>query len=252
MNNLLLHSLPLILAQGFRESILFRNSFISSVAESDPLGKFILFILLCFSIGSWTVMIAKWFSLRKITRECQKFLDVCKKTARPSQGYAAAKRYKGNPISRLYQAFYSELQAWERSFTAGETVVQDQTLHQDPVRVRIMERVLEKAILEESNRLEKDLSFLATTSSVCPFIGLFGTVWGILVAFRSMASQGSADISTVAPGISVALTTTVAGLAVAIPALVGYNSLLSKVNSLITQMDVFGADLVSYVEKHFS
>jgi len=252
MSPLFLQPYPVSLSLSLRDSILFRNSFISSVMESDPLGQFILFVLFCFSISSWTVMIAKWLSLRKISRESNKFLEVCKKTARPSQGYAASKRYRGSPISRLYQAFYSELQAWERT-TPTEDPDPDQPVSSKvSFRLGVMERVVDRSILEEANRLEKDLSFLATTSSVCPFIGLFGTVWGILVAFRSMASQGSADISTVAPGISVALTTTVAGLAVAIPALVGYNSLLNKVRSMITDMDVFGADLISYVDKNFS
>lgn len=236
--------LPLLATQSIQDT------FFRSVSNCDPVGKGILFILILFSLSSWTVMIGKWITLSKAKKESDRFLEACKQSSRLSQGYALSKKYKRSPLSRLYKVAYAEVQEVERmSPLSGASAGTTEAMPQNSFCIDTLQRVIDRTITEESALLEKHVSFLATCTTVCPFLGLFGTVWGILVAFQSMANSRTADVATVTPGISAALVTTIGGLVVAIPAVMGYNGLLNKIDTLVTEMELLGSDIVSYAEK---
>ena len=168
------------------------------------------------------------------------------------QIYQEAKRNK-SPMARVFQSGYIELQRLlekERSHRAPEPSLLEKPLAAD-AGVANLDRALTRAIRLEMLGLEKYLPTLATTASTAPFIGLFGTVWGILHAFQTMGSQGSASLPAVASGISEALITTAIGILCAIPSAVGYNLFLNRVRGLRTQMDNFGGDFLNIVRRNF-
>ena len=234
--------LPLYATQTIRDTA------IKSIQNSEPVGKTIMLILLGFSIASWTVMIGKWIALRRAQKESQRFLEACKQSARLSQGFSVAKKFKRSPLVKVYKAAYVEVQDLERAASLASPG--DATPSgPDAFQIDVLERAIDRAIAEESSKLERHIPFLATCTTICPFLGLFGTVWGILDAFQAMASSRTVDVATLTPGISAALATTVAGLLVAIPAVLGYNGLLNRVQNLVGEMELLGSDIVSYVEK---
>jgi biopolymer transport protein TolQ len=160
--------------------------------------------------------------------------------------YADRSRFDDSPFAAVLEAALSELALLLGRGGAASSRGELSMVHVDGV-----ERSLERTVSEQVIDLKKYLIVLATTAGVAPFVGLFGTVWGIMKAFAAMSVTGSASISSVAPGVSAALTTTVAGLAVAIPALVAYNYLMNKVRTLTTGMENFSSEIVSAIERNF-
>ncbi len=216
------------------------------VWNSGPIAKIVLAILLVFSITSWALIVEKAWQLRRVRRQTVEFLRAFREGRRPSAIQSAARKLRESPLAQLYAAAYQEM--------AGMTEVPDRML--DDVddglpaeRLEAVNRALRRAAAHEVAQLEHYLPFLATTASATPFIGLFGTVWGVIAAFHGIGQQGSASLAVVAPGISEALIATAAGLGAAIPAVIGYNYFVNRVKHWATEMDGFTLDLLNLLSR---
>jgi biopolymer transport protein TolQ len=202
------------------------QSALQMILQAGLVVKGVLIILLFFSITSWTIIFYKWRLCSKADDESSSFMKIYNVTRNPKDLYSSAKKFELSPLARLFKSVYSE------------------KTHTDKQELR---RVLKRYGALESARLERFLHFLATTGSTTPFIGLFGTVWGIMNAFTGIGAAGSASLAVVAPGIAEALVTTAMGLAAAIPAVIAYNYYLSRVNRMIITMEDFSEELVDYI-----
>jgi biopolymer transport protein TolQ len=229
---------------------------IELITQSSMMAKGVLLILLIFSITSWAIMLSKFFVYRSARNENSKFLEVFSKTENLTQIYNFAKELRLSPLARLFLTGYRELYLFQEMAKDDRKKQGEAPL---PSGERLAERdikgislSLNKAINREVARFSGRLEFLATTGSTTPFIGLFGTVWGIMHSFRSIGVQGTASIGGVAPGIAEALIATAAGLIAAIPAVIFFNYLNNKVFLLTSTMDDFCQDFVYLAEKNFT
>ena len=214
------------------------------VLNAGPVAKLILGVLLAFSIVSWALIVEKWWHFRRIRRQTVSFLKVFRDGRRPSVVQVAAKKYRESPLAQMYAAAYHEFSAF------GEVV--DRAMDEEdfgPERLEAVDRAMRRTSSLEIAKLERYLPFLATVASSTPFIGLFGTVWGIMAAFHGIGKQGSASLAVVAPGISEALIATAAGLAAAIPAVMAYNYFVTRVKHWATEMDGFRLDLLNLLSR---
>jgi len=222
------------------------SGFLASIAQSGLLGQIIVAFLLMVSVYSWAIMIYKVAALRRAGARSQDFLLQFRDDPDGMiSHFSDRQKFEPSPLSAVFEAGLAEL-----ALVAGVRG-RGGDLRLSLVHVDGVERSLERAIADQILELRSQLIILATASGIAPFIGLFGTVWGIMEAFTAMTVTGSASISSVAPGVAAALTTTVAGLAVAIPALAGYNYLMNQVKSLTVQMENFSSEFVSTVERNF-
>jgi biopolymer transport protein TolQ len=215
------------------------------VLSAGPVAKFVLAVLAVFSIVCWALIVEKWWEFRKIRRESIGFIRVFRDARRFSLVYAAAKKHRQSPLAQLYLAGGQEL-----AVALGGTDMADRTLDESdevvgPERLDAINRAMRRAAGSEIERMERYLPFLATTASSAPFIGLFGTVWGIMTSFQNIGAQGSANLAVVAPGISEALIATAAGLGAAIPAVMGYNYYVNRVKYWASEMEGFTLDLLN-------
>lgn len=221
------------------------TSVLDLVLNAGPVAKFVLIVLGIFSVVCWALIVEKWWQLRRIKKETIRFLKAFREGRRVSVVYGVARKYRESPLAQLYVAAYQEL--------AGAAPVAEMVDHlfDDPEeafgaeRSEAVERAMRRAATGEIVRMERYLPFLATTASAAPFIGLFGTVWGIMESFRGIGSQGSASLAVVAPGISEALIATAAGLGAAIPAVIAYNFFVSRVKHWASEMEGFSLDLLN-------
>lgn len=205
--------------------------------------KLVLIILLAFSVLSWAIIIYKYSIIRKMERESIVFLDFFWSKKQFTPIFEACVDYKFTPLSRLFAAGYNELMqvripkkdAAPSQFNVGE--------------FDSIQRSLKKTMSNEISRMEKAVAFLATTGNTTPFIGLFGTVWGIMNSFRGIGLKGSASLAVVAPGISEALIATAMGLIAAIPAVVAYNHFVTRINRMAVEMENFAGDFLNIVER---
>jgi biopolymer transport protein TolQ len=204
--------------------------------------KLVLILLVVFSVVSWAIIIYKIVLLRKVERETREFYDLFWEKRRFPEIYAAAGGYANTPLSALFLAVYDEISSARKS-GEGEARVMD------GAEMERIERILRKTRANETSKLEYTVTFLATTGNTAPFIGLFGTVWGIMNSFRSIGAKGAANLAVVAPGIAEALIATAMGLVAAIPAVVGYNHLLTRIGRVTSEMENFSSDLVNIIEK---
>jgi biopolymer transport protein TolQ len=210
--------------------------------QTGWVARGVLALLLFFSVISWGMIFQKLSLFGRIRRQSDQFLRIFRATrgiANP-QAIAAA----GSPFASVYAAGYRELQ-----FQVGT-----HPGNPEPPRLKSLSAVtvnMQLASAEEVRRVEKGMSWLATTGSVTPFIGLFGTVWGIIDAFSGLGAAGSASLRAVAPGISEALVTTAAGLFTAIPAVIFYNNFLGDIRDLAQRLDTFALEVTAQVEKAF-
>ena len=227
------------------------NDIIQMVFHAGPMVRFVLLLLLFFSITSWSIIFVKFRSIRKARKESAAFLDLFWNSRGLSEGFAASKRLSYSPIARVFRVAYMELKKINKSHssTTSSDDTGDASLSQKLVAVDNIKRALRQAVSIEMTGLGKALPFLATTGNTTPFIGLFGTVWGIMNSFRGIGLRGSASLAVVAPGISEALIATAAGLAAAIPAVVAYNYFTNKVRVLESEMHVFSADFLNLIER---
>jgi biopolymer transport protein TolQ len=190
----------------------------------------------------------KWRLFRKAAQETAFFLDLFWESTALNQLYNETEDLVWSPVAHLFRSGYAELRRTARIQNPSTGKEWDPAMQ--PL-MDVVTRSLRRTSIDQGNRLERALSFLATTGNTAPFIGLFGTVWGIMESFRGIGMKGSASLAVVAPGISEALVATAAGLAAAIPAVVAYNYFSNKVMLLKSEMDSFSSDFVSLVERQF-
>jgi biopolymer transport protein TolQ len=194
--------------------------------------------LLALSVLSWTIIFSKWNRLKTARAANQQFLRAFRKSPSMDAVAIASEQFRVSPLVTVFDFGYAEV---ERQVKARGTLTNKLAL----------ERTLQLGISEEVARLERSMSWLATTASVSPFIGLFGTVWGIIRAFGALGTAGSASLRAVAPGISEALVATAFGLAAAIPAAVAYNYFGSVIREFGTRMEDFTLEFLNMAERSF-
>jgi biopolymer transport protein TolQ len=214
------------------------------VLSAGPVAKFVLGVLGLFSIICWALIVEKWWEFRRISRSSERFVRLFRDARRFSVVYGAAKKHRDSPLAQVYLAAGQEA----ASMLGGAEIV-DRVLEEEeglgPERLEAVGRAMRRAATTEIARMERYLVFLATTASSAPFIGLFGTVWGIMTSFQSIGSQGSANLAVVAPGISEALIATAAGLGAAIPAVMGYNYYVNRVKHWAIEVETFSLELLN-------
>ena len=224
------------------------GDFLRLIADSGSLVKAILLVLLGFSVLSWAVMIDRFLALRRAETDSLALLRDLENERRLSDMRDRASRYRASPLAAVFVAGFRELTS---AVSDGIGKLRGSPSIPEEAREKILERVrrrLEETAAAEAEGLDRHLGILATTGSVTPFIGLFGTVWGIMNAFQALGVTGSANLASVAPGISEALVTTAAGLAAAIPAVIGYNLLLTRARRLGARLDRFVLSFTSMAE----
>lgn len=232
----------------------FHGSLFDMVLNAGIIVQLVLLLLFIFSVVSWAIILMKYVALRKINKENDRFLDVYMKGAKLSEIYPESKKMKHSTLAGVFNSGYKELVKIARS--AQETSTGKATADAPLANLEIgaidnVERSLNRACTLEAAKLETALGFLATTGSASPFVGLFGTVWGIMDTFKSIGARGSATLAVVAPGISEALVATAAGLAAAIPAVIFYNFYLNKVKGMTAEMEGFSSELINIIERFY-
>ena len=217
-------------------------------------GKTILFCLFVASIFSWSVMFTKLRMVSLAQKQSAKFLDLFRSHRAPLHLYESQLRFDGSPLYSVYRAGCRELtfhllgsQEVDETFRARL----DDAPKISPAQMRVVTTVMERAVGETALKLEGQMILLATAVSGAPFLGLLGTVWGVMETFGGVAEAGSASLAAMAPGVSAALITTVTGLLVAIPAMFGYNFLVTSLRGLIVRMDNFASELSSEFEHKY-
>jgi len=220
------------------------------IRGSTLINQGVLAILVLFSVASWAIIFFKSLEYRKVARQTRTFLEVFRKSAKFSEVSAVCPSLPESPLVGVFQAGYAELNAQFRT-TGGQS-----NPHASPGRpilksLDAVDRALIRASTAEVSKLERRITFLATAASVSPYIGLFGTVIGIMIAFNRIGATGSTNLAIVAPGISEALIATAAGLFAAIPAVYFYNHFTTKVKSFATEMDDFALEFLNIAERHF-
>lgn len=216
------------------------------VLQAGPVVKLVLLILVYFSLVSWAIIFYKATVVQKAIKDSNRFLDFFWSKKRFDLIGQGIKDYSNSPLATLFREGYHEMLQVKKKPVDGSD---EGEFYSAMDTTEIVGRALRRATTQETHRLEKYLTFLATTGSTAPFIGLFGTVWGIMDAFHGIGTTGSASLAVVAPGISEALIATAIGLAAAIPAVMGYNHFLNKVNVLIGEMDNFSQEFLNIVER---
>ena len=221
-------------------------SIIHMILNAGPVGQGVMLTLLIFSIVSWSIIITKSRLFRKVKLDSEDFLETFWGSANLSEAHDAASDFEYSPQAAIFSAGFNELEKINKMRNNQE---ETESLEMQLATMDNFKRTIRKAASQELDLLSRSLPFLATTGSATPFIGLFGTVWGIMASFHDIGQKGSASLAVVAPGISEALIATAAGLAVAIPAVIFYNVYASKVDHVEGEMDSFSTDLLNLVER---
>lgn len=204
------------------------------IMDASPLVKLILLALLFASVLTWAIIIQKSKSLKTIRAADQKFLDAFWSAQTLEEISDSVAKHDDSVVAKVFNSGYREL----RKMQVPE--------------ITNLERSLNRAQSVQLDEMEKHVDWLATTASAAPFIGLFGTVWGIMNSFQNIGATGSASLSVVAPGISEALIATAVGLAAAIPAAVAYNSILGKIKRISLEMEVFSQEFLNMIQRNLS
>jgi len=237
--------LPLALAQQDPGAIGLTEAF----SRSGPMAVFVLGLLVFSSVVSWAVFIWKILMYRRARRQSRTFLQTFRASKRFSEVSAASSRVASSPLVGVFQAGYAEIDGQIRSLADPSGGL---TTRYEIRSLAGVERTLHRAVASELHQLARGSSFLATTAAAAPFIGLFGTVWGIMRAFEDIGRTGSTSLVAVAPGIAEALINTAAGLAAAIPALVGYNWLGGELKRARAQLEDFALEFLNLAERNFT
>jgi len=211
------------------------------IMGAGPVVKLVMALLALMSVLTWYITAYKWFFLRAAADESERFLDSFWRSRDIEQIYKQAQGYQRSPVAAMFLGGYTELAKLVNDDTEGSRAG-------DLDNVR---RALQKAQTAQRTRLEAMVPFLATTGSSAPFIGLFGTVWGIMTSFREIGATGQAGIDTVAPGIAEALIATAIGLVAAIPAVIAFNYFQRRVRIQLAEMETFESDFLNIVRRHF-
>ena len=225
---------------------------INMISNAGLMVQFVLLLLLFFSITSWAIILIKYRYIKRAYQESALFTELFWKSKDLSNAYRQAKELQGSPIARIFRIGYVELKKIsQRGISEGSN---DSTERPSGLGARFagmdnIKRALRRAINTETTRMTQMVPFLATTGNTTPFIGLFGTVWGIMNSFHGIGMRGSASLAVVAPGISEALVATAAGLAVAIPAVIAFNYFMQKIKILESELNSFSADFLNIIER---
>ena len=223
---------------------------VSMVTGSGLVVQAVLYILILFSIFSWGVIIYKARQVRTARRQSARFVELFWDTKNLTSIHTASQELKESPVAQVFRAGYQELVRFTRAKRQAEAA-EDGADSTELSGLASVERAMKRAKNQELTRLEKALTFLATTASATPFIGLFGTVWGIMNAFLGLSATQSSSIQAVAPGIAEALIATATGLVAAIPAVVAYNHFSRQIRVLAAEMENFSAEFLNIAERHF-
>jgi biopolymer transport protein TolQ len=207
------------------------SSLLDLILRSSPIAKFVLLLLLVFSLISWAIIISKELATRRAQQQSTEFLRIFEHSQHLSELRAGAAALAASPLPALCQAAADELRK------------------QPTLNLEAVQRALQSAAIDETTKLERSLSWLASTASAAPFIGLFGTVVGIIIAFQGLSTSTTTSIQAVAPGIAEALVATAAGIAAAVPAVLAYNHYLNRIKVLAAEMDSFSLRLLNLVER---
>ena len=230
----------------------FGGSTLDLLRQSGWTAKGVIVVLIGFSVLSWAIIFNKWRTFRKVSRQSEEFYSLFRESQRLADVYKAADNFPLAPNASVFKSGYDELSSQLR---AGQSLERGptQSIGERPrlAGMQGLERTLHKSAQSEMTRLESSLSWLATTGAVAPFIGLFGTVVGIINAFQGLGSGSTSTIQSVAPGISEALITTAAGLFAAIPAVVGYNQFIHRLKLFGAEIDDFSMELLNWIERNF-
>ncbi|HZS26190.1 MAG TPA: MotA/TolQ/ExbB proton channel family protein [Candidatus Angelobacter sp.] len=212
-------------------ALIIGGEIINLIRQTGAVAQGVLVILLIFSILSWSVILAKWGALKRARVQSGRFLRAFRKAQRLQDIAAISDQFKPSPLVAVFDNAYDELR------------------RQGDSNITAVQRAAQIASSEELTRLERKLPLLATTGAVSPFIGLFGTVWGIIDAFNGLGTEGSATLRAVAPGISEALITTAFGLFAAIPAVIAYNQFTHQMREFAARMDDFTMEMLNFIER---
>jgi biopolymer transport protein TolQ len=235
------------------------SDIVSLVLRSSPLSKAVLTILLLFSAVSWAIILYKTWQFQRAQRQSESFLEIFRRSSKFSEVQAVCKTLSESPLVGIFQAGYAELTAQLKSTSAS--IGQPAGGEPRPVAgatrptlrsLDALDRALLRSAGAEVGRLEKRLTFLATTASITPFIGLFGTVWGIMNSFQAIGLTGSTSLAEVGPGIADALIATAVGLFAAIPAVYFYNHFTYQAKQMATAMDDFSMEFLTIAERNFT
>ena len=223
------------------------DDLLTMVTGSGPVVQGVLYLLVFFSIASWGVILYKARQIRAARRVSNRFIEAFWETKNLTTIHAASQEMGQSPVAQVFRAGYQELVRLTRAKRQAE----DAQLSTELGGVANVERAMRRAATQQLTQLERALTFLATTASATPFIGLFGTVWGIMHAFLGLSTTQSSTIQAVAPGIAEALIATATGLFAAIPAVVAYNSFSRQIRVLSAEMDNFAFEFLNIAERHF-
>ena len=232
----------------------FHGSLLSMVLEAGAMVQFVLLLLLVFSVVSWAIILMKFKVLKRVKKDNDGFLDAYMKGSKLSEIFPETKKYPDSTIAEVFRSGYTELIKVTkviRESLAGREAESGEGSLVEMNSIDNIERALNRARDSETTKLESALGFLATTGSASPFIGLFGTVWGIMDTFKGIGARGSATLAVVAPGISEALIATAAGLAAAIPAVIFYNYYINRVKAMNQDMDNFSSEMLNIIERYY-
>ncbi|THB81031.1 MAG: protein TolQ [Desulfobacteraceae bacterium] len=217
------------------------------LSGAGPVVKFVLLLLLFFSITSWAIIFIKYRYIRKAYKESADFTDLFWQCRNLADAFTKAKALKPSPVSRVFMTTYMEMARSNAKDKDKQTLSKGRLSY-----IQIMgnvQRTINRAINVEIRRISQLVPFLATAGNTAPFIGLFGTVWGIMNTFQGIGLSGSASLAVVAPGISEALVATAAGLAVAIPSVIAYNYFVDRIKIMDSELQSFAADLLNIIER---
>ncbi len=233
-------------------SIINQNEIFSMVWNAGIMVKMVLSLLLTFSILSWSIIFMKYRLIRRARKETNLFQDIFWKSKSLAVAYADSKNLRFSPVAEVFRVGYQELgRMYKMQQESEEASQKDSTdiMTGSLIRFENIPRALRAAMNSQVTHLGYALTFLATTGNTAPFIGLFGTVWGIMNSFHSIGLRGGANLAVVAPGISEALIATAAGLAAAIPAVIAYNYFSNQVRVLESEMSNFSSDFLNIIER---
>jgi biopolymer transport protein TolQ len=222
-----MHCFPLL-------AVFVGGEIVDMISNTGAVAKLVLLALLAFSLISWAIILTKWSLLRRARTQSGRFVRAFRKAQRLQDIAAVADQFKPSPLVGVFEGAYEEYR--RQASSAGG------------LRLLSIQRGMQIGASEEITRLERNVPWLAITAAVTPFVGLFGTVWGIIDAFHGLGTAGAATLRAVAPGISEALITTAAGLAAAIPAVIAYNLIGASIREFAARSDDFSLEVLNAVE----
>ena len=229
------------------------TSILGIIARSTPISKAVLLTLILMSVGSWAIILYKLWVFRRSEQQSNSFLDVFRRSSKFSEVQAVCRSLTESPLVGLFQSGYAELTAQLRQTSPDDEGNPRGGAGRPTLKsLAAVDRALMRASVVEVNKLESRITFLATTASIAPFVGLFGTVIGIMMSFQMIGETGSTNLASVGPGIAEALVATAAGLVAAVPAVVAYNHFSNKVRLFASQLDDFAMEFLNIAERNFT